>query len=362
MANNEYLNKNFLDNYGTSWLFDILTPNSGSFVFKNIDDDSIQIVNKSKNIPIWNNNQPILSYVYTASQSEPNYKDYTLNVYSTKSCGTQTKEFTIEYGHRTGYGTTYDYITEKTETKAIYQKYKHLLNDDVYNEYDQIYAIKFNKFGVQDEIYSDYFTIKLTNPYTSSLYSSLINYNYFLSQSSYDIINQEVVDLVSGSLENGIYYENASPIKFGRLYPKQSIVILNPDILNQYLNLGIQTNFDSNEKNAEKLYFSISESIFNMNKQDYKYWGLINATFIKNVINFPVLIPTNYFNYTNNPTYHYEIGKVKNLEFVKDPTSYFTTIGFYNNKYELLAVAKLSKPFKKTFTEQYVFDVNIEIT
>jgi hypothetical protein len=361
MANNEYLNKNFLDSYGTKWLFDILTPNSGSLVFKAINDDLIEINNKIKINPAWNNGEEILSSLYTSSQSEQNYKDYSLNVYSNNICGQSSKQFTIEYGHKDGYGTTYDYVTEKTETKAVYKKYEKILIDSGTFNYSQIYAIKFNKKEVQDEIYAEFFTIKISNPATQSLYSTIINYDYFASQSAYENTSQKVIRLVSGSLESGIYYENGNPLFFGELYINNSVVILNPDTLNNRVGLNIQDSPDTNEKNAEKLYLAISSSIYNMNSNNYNYWAIVNTKNVNPVMTFPITIPTTYFNYSTNPSFYDDFGKIKTKQFLNDPTSYFTTIGLYNNKYELLAIAKLSTPFKKTFIEQYVFDINIEI-
>jgi hypothetical protein len=362
MSSNEYLNKNFLDSYGTKWLFDILTPNSGSFVFTAIPDESVDIQNKIKITPAWNNGEIILTAIHTGSQSEPNYKDYSLNVYSYDSCSIETKQFTIEYGHKNGYGTSYDYATQKTETKAIYKKYQHILEDSASFTYNHIFAIKFNDINeTQDSLYSEFFSLKLANPYTSSQYSTLINYDYFASQSSYDYTQHPVVTLVSGSLENGIFYENGSPIIFGKIYTDQSIVILDADKLNTYVKLEIQDLPDTNEKNTEKLYLSISSSISNMNSDLYSYWALINLKRINTVLNIPILISATSFNYSTNPTFYNDFGKIKTADFVNNPTTYFTTLGLYNSKYELLAVAKFSRPFKKTFTEQYVFDINLEI-
>lgn len=362
MANNEYLNKNFLDSYGTKWLFDILTPNSGSLIFTAITDESIEIQNRIKITPAWNNGDTILASLHTSSQVEPNYKDYSLNVYSYDSCSIETKQFTIEYGHKNGYGTTYDYITQKTETKAIYKKYENLLEDSNSFSYRHLFAIKFNDIiETQDELYGEYFSLKLANPYTSSNYSSLINYDFFASQSSYEYEQHNIVTLVSGSLENGIYYENGNPLIFGKLYTNQSIVILDAEKLNEYINLQIQETPDLNESNTEKLYLSISSSINNMNTGLYSYWSLVNFKRTNTVLNIPLLIPATSFNYSTNPSFYNDMGKIKTAEFVNSPTTYFTTLGLYNNKYELLAVAKFSRPFKKTFTEQYVFDINLEI-
>lgn len=361
MANNEYLNKNFLDSYGTKWLFDILTPNDSSLIFSSINDESIIIDNNTKIVPVWNNGNEILNTLHTASQSEPNFKDYTLTVYSYDSCSNDVKEFMIEYGHKDGYGTSYDYFTEKTETKGIYKKYSRLLEDSSSLEFDQIYALKFNKKDFQDSLYSEFFSIKLTNPITNSIYSDIINYEYFVSQSSYEIQDHTVFNLVSGSLENGIYYQNGLPIFFGKLYPKHGVVLFNPTTLDNYLNFNTNTTPDVNGKNAEKMYLSISGSIHNMNSNIYGYWSLINAKAVNSLMKFNISIPQSSFNYSTNPSFYDNAGKIKTKQFASDPVTYFTTIGFYNTKYELLAIAKFSKPFKKTFIEPYSFDVTLEI-
>ena len=118
---------------------------------------------------------------------------------------------------------------------------------------------------------------------------------------------------------------------------------------------------DTNEKNTEKLYLSISSSINNMNSDVYSYWALVNFKRTNSILNIPISIPATSFNYSTNPTFYNDLGKVKTADFVNNPTTYFTTLGLYNSKYELLAVAKFSRPFKKTFAEQYVFDINLEI-
>lgn len=56
----------------------------------------------------------------------------------------------------------------------------------------------------------------------------------------------------------------------------------------------------------------------------------------------------NDFNYSSNPTY-ISGSKIVTKNFAKDqPVSYLTTIGLYSPDNELLAVAKLSEPIKKT--------------
>jgi hypothetical protein len=66
------------------------------------------------------------------------------------------------------------------------------------------------------------------------------------------------------------------------------------------------------------------------------------------------------FNYSSNPTY-----TTNSKVFVKDdpddlPTSYITTVGLYSPDNELLAVAKLSEPIKKTPANELTLRVRLD--
>lgn len=67
----------------------------------------------------------------------------------------------------------------------------------------------------------------------------------------------------------------------------------------------------------------------------------------------------NDFNYSSNPTYT-SGSKIEVKNFAKDPPiSYITTIGLYSPNNELLAVAKLSEPIKKTPTTPVQIKVRV---
>jgi hypothetical protein len=68
----------------------------------------------------------------------------------------------------------------------------------------------------------------------------------------------------------------------------------------------------------------------------------------------------NEFNYSSNPTYLSESKiRVKNTS-TDVPVSYITTIGMYNDRRELLAVAKLSEPLKKTPDNEFTLRVRLD--
>ena len=84
-----------------------------------------------------------------------------------------------------------------------------------------------------------------------------------------------------------------------------------------------------------------------------------NTTEINSTIYF-CRVPHNKFNYSTNPTYTTGSKlRVKNNA-VDDPVSYITTVGLYSSNNELLAVAKLSEPLKKTPSNELTLRVRLD--
>ena len=68
----------------------------------------------------------------------------------------------------------------------------------------------------------------------------------------------------------------------------------------------------------------------------------------------------NEFNYSSNPTYvNSSKIRVKNVS-TDAPVTYMTTVGLYSADNELLAVAKLSEPLKKTPENEVTLRVRLD--
>ena len=67
------------------------------------------------------------------------------------------------------------------------------------------------------------------------------------------------------------------------------------------------------------------------------------------------------FNYTNNPTALSDItnGTIT-ASLTSNPSTYITTVSLYNDDGEMLAVAKISPPVKKSFTSERIFEVRLD--
>ena len=84
-----------------------------------------------------------------------------------------------------------------------------------------------------------------------------------------------------------------------------------------------------------------------------------NTTELNSTIHF-CRVGANDFNYSSNPTYLSE-SKIRVKNNSQDaPVSYFTTVGLYSSDNELLAVAKMSEPIKKTPSNEMVVRVRLD--
>lgn len=190
---------------------------------------------------------------------------------------------------------------------------------------------------------------------------------------------QPVFDIVSGSLEDGIYNQN-SPHVYGKIYTGYGLIILDALKLNTELNFGIISESNVNGENPLRLYASISGAAMptNLRSQTYPFnIRQVNASIIDS---FEIMLNKNDFNYSTNPSYYanrerspffkassqlnYSDGRLNEgtlrfRQWFYDPIVYLTTIGLYNDDYELLAIGKTSRPIKKSFGDSLKLKVNI---
>ena len=77
------------------------------------------------------------------------------------------------------------------------------------------------------------------------------------------------------------------------------------------------------------------------------------------------------YNYSNNPTFvissndtannSQDIGKLRFSDFYTNPKVYITSVGLYNESNDLVAVAKLSQPLLKDFTNECLIKIKIDV-
>lgn len=330
---------------------------------------------------IWSGNIGTLTSFFTSSTQTSTQKKYYYEVFQSQSSAEGAEaQFSVAYGHYAGSGSTitnYDYVTQ-----AIYSQYKSLLldSDEDYFSFnsvdrDQIYAINFNRARLKERLDPGNMEICLANLSGDGFANNVFTGShvsksgddkiYHLIDDSGDStqtvtlsgVSGKIYNVVSGSIANGIYNSTA-PHYYGKMYPDVGIVILDAYALNESCSFNTVTGSNVAGDNAMKLLKAISASA----EIDSTNCGFSarNEEKITSTHYF-VRVKNGEYNFSNNPTWTTgSVGSFRNSTFVGDPKTYITTIGLYNDRQELLAVAKLSQPVLKSFSNEALIKVKLQ--
>lgn len=318
-------------------------------------------------------------FLTSSVQNSPS-KDFYYDVTDCDLCDTSSSYFSVAYGHISGSGSKFaEYEDNDSPTKHIHSQYKLMLLDSVSENFtyynnglknsDSIYVINMYREHMKDAIDRGNFELSLSElnglSYSNNMYTgsnvqvSSSNKTITLIDNSGDITQTDICsrtdmfvnyDIVSGSLSNGIHdsgtgsYSTNENIKtYGKIYPNAGVIVLDAKTLNDELNFNSVTGSNISGDNSYKLFLSLSGSA--SSNKPIKMRNIRK----KDVTHYSVRIAPIECNYTNNPTFLTgSEGRLKNKAFVHDPVTYITTVGLYNTNYDLLAIAKLSKPIQKT--------------
>tara|TARA_R110002050_G_scaffold40369_2_gene98694 strand:- start:90 stop:719 length:630 start_codon:yes stop_codon:yes gene_type:complete len=171
-------------------------------------------------------------------------------------------------------------------------------------------------------------------------------------------VNQggRVFNIVSGSIASGTAVTKTAATSqeggaYGLFYPDLGIIILNGPILNASSSLSTGTTSNDLGGNNDKFFTKIvGGSKFQARREE-----------VVTSQHYFCRIPNKEFNFSANPTYVTgSAGNFHNASFFKNPKSFVTQVGLYNNSNELLAVAKLSKPLLKSFSREAIIKVKLD--
>ena len=194
------------------------------------------------------------------------------------------------------------------------------------------------------------------------------------NQNSTGFIAGESYDMISGSIISGKYNGNIeiANTSYGKFYPNLGLLILDADKLNSTLTLGIQSGSNTVGDNPLRLFNSVSGSSAISGNRTSAFGFKLRKIDTQLTSYYHVNIRPKDFNYSNNPTFIDDTissvisenrnltgYKIKNKDFLTNPTSYITTVGLYDDNYQLLAVGKLSKAIKKTDVDKKTFVVRV---
>lgn len=332
---------------------------------------------------LFSGNAATMSAAYTGSIQSAASKGYYYDVWNSDGV-TGESQFSVAYGHRKGSGSSAAGTLNDSPTRAIYSQYRLLLlnpGDTTFTfgdgiSSDSIYALNLNRARIKDKLDPGNWQLSLAalsgsghsnNNHTGSnvkpLNTSFITLIDDSGQTQQTNLSGagRVYNIVSGSITAGIYNTSA-PKYYGLAYPDMGILILNDLALNASASFNTVSGSNIAGDNAWKLYTSISGAMSygKTNANPELAFAGRNEESITSAHYF-VRIKNGEYNFSNNPSFTTgSFGDLAQPTFVNDPKVYITTIGMYNNRQELLAVAKLSKPILKSFQSEALIKVKLD--
>ena len=331
---------------------------------------------------VWSTGTAGLSTMFTSSAQTTDQRRYYVDILNaTPSDSTSATQFSIAYGHALGSGSQSTGQLNDSPSRAIYGQYRQLLLSPEDTRFttegsgstDHIYVINFKRSLLKERLDPGNFELPLarmtnatdiTNK-TGSLTASgsVITLIDDSSEASAKLGESgRVYSIVSGSVNGGVHKVDGKSVYYGLAYPDYGTLILDGKMLDQQLNFRTNTGSSSEGNNHFSLYHSISGSGAQTNPLTAdKYVFLARNTEKITSTHFFVRIKNAEYNFSNNPSYVTgSVGQIREKSFIDDPKTYVTTIGLYNNRLELLAVAKLSKPLLKSFQREALIRVKLD--
>lgn len=327
---------------------------------------------------LWSGDTGSLTSFYTSStQATADSSNYYLNVYDTAASA--SVQFAIAYGHKYASGSISlgNSDVSTLATKATYAQYRSLLleQDDQFFTFDSasgenlldssdIYVINVSRARYKETMDAGNWQITLSG---SNGVSTFIDDS---GKKFSDTVGKagRVFYVASGSLNLGQdadatissnYSSNGQG--FGLFYPDRGIIVLNPAAVHN----TIGTSKDSGSVGGKSVYAGITYE----GKNQFLLYNAINggadfeARRTENVStsHYFVRATNREFNFSNNPTFVTgSDGSFAESSFERDPKTFITTVGLYNDANELLAVAKTSQPIAKSYDKEVLIAVKLD--
>ena len=323
--------------------------------------------------PMWSGDTGNITTFYTGSTQDSNNGKYYYDVHASND-QTEPVEFAITYGHQHGSGSEGSTTAGTTNpTKAIYSQLRQVLLPAETTQFnfhggsgtdyksEDVFAIAVNRARYREKM----------DPGNWELHISSGSRSIRLIDDSDANINPQLgntkreFNVVSGSVANGVHTTASTTAtstnsgSYGLFYPELGMIILNPNSLASGSVNTCESAFieplvrstGTNDLNHRKLLKSIeSGSYFSARREEQKR----SSFYFCDVL-------AGEFNHSQNPSFFTgSNAELVNNSFKREPTTYITTVGLYNDNNELLAVAKMSKPFKKDANTEALIKVRLD--
>ena len=354
------------------------------------DNDVVTIASQELVTSTWTGNTNNLQVAHTASfqadfQTATSSGHFFLDIYNEHtSSTTEETQYSVAFGHSAGSGSP-DFTNDTgsfglSAARVIYNQYRQLhFNDDTQNftfgthTPDDIWVININRARYKQ---------KLT---LGSLNLHISGNTQGLPDSPAEAVKTELTDdsvtneALGNSVSLGPYYSIVSgsdgvvlsgttattqvggSSSYGHFYPEAGLIIINGDAFATSSGTGnLTSDMDIGSASMEGNSYTDLMQRKMFNAISSAGYFIIDSTEEINSEFYFCRARNDQFNYTNNESF---VDNNKNIfhESMKlNPKVFITTVGLYNDAYELLAIAKLSQPVAKDFTKEALVRVKLD--
>ena len=321
---------------------------------------------------MWSGGVGNLTTFFTSSTQSGSTGDYYLDVYKDDHTNTTREvQFSVAYGHFEGSGSVGNKgATGNRASAAIYGQFSNILlgpDEDQFvvagnKKLNHAYFITLQRARLREKMDPGNWELHISGSNFGSPGATLCQKIKLIDDSGATTdptVNQggRVFNIVSGSISGGVATTKKAAASepfggYGLFYPDLGIVVLNPHTLQTSSStLPIASGSNTNDGNDVKFFKAIKGGAYFQARRE----EVISST------HYFCRVGNKKFNFSSNPTYFTASdGSFTQPTFFKNPKSYITQVGMYNDANELLAVAKLSKPLLKSFAREAIVKVKLD--
>lgn len=357
----------------------VIARNGRTFTKFDVVNDIVSNQTEVVTAGVWSDGIASLTTFFTSSTQTNAQRSYYVDVLQKTPAATGSAvQFSLAFGHALGSGSDSQGQLNDSPSKAVYSQYRQLLLNPSDTRFttagsgstDYIYVINFKRNRLKERLDAGNWElplVRISSRATNATGSVVTGSGVIKLIDDSSVANPRIGDsgkiynIVSGSISSGIHNPNA-PVYYGLAYPDHGTLILDGKMLDQQLGFATNTGSSSEGNNHFVLFHSISGSSYFTDPQTSDPYGFQarNSEKVTSTHYF-VRIKNAEYNFSNNPSYVTgSVGQIAQSTFVGDPKTYITTVGLYNDRQELLAVAKLSKPLLKSFQREALIRVKLD--
>ena len=316
---------------------------------------------------MWADGASSISAYFTSSTQSGSSAAYYLDVYSAnpQSDSTAKPQFSVAYGHFNGSGSLGAVgVDGNRASAAIYRQLTNTLLGPTEEKFtfagsganitpEYVYAISVARQQLREKMDPGNWELHISG--------SGGNKYKFIDDSgatTNPTVNQggRVFNIVSGSISGGVTSTHTEAASqgggaYGLFYPDLGILVFNGPALNASASLSTNVSSNTAGGNVVEFYEDIRvASYFQARREE-----VITSQ------HYFCRVPNKEFNFSSNPTFTSgSDGDFTVSSFFKNPKSFITQVGLYNDNNELLAVAKLSKPLEKSYSKEAIIKVKLD--